>query len=98
MDLAADQMMVEHRFGIERAAEHDVAHGEEVIEDLVVFGLERKPGETHRSHQRPVPESQGRRIDVTGIGKPVARVGFFLVPGCRSEPILHSQSFRPQGA
>ena len=69
LDAAADQMMVEDRLGIERAAQHDVAHREQVVEDLIVLGLEREAGETHRAHQRTVAQAQRRGIDVAGIRK-----------------------------
>src|SRR4029079_8238345 len=41
LDAAADHVVVEDRLGIERAAQHNIAHREQVVEDIVVLGLER---------------------------------------------------------
>ena len=42
LNRAPDHMVVEDRLGIERAAKHDVAHREQVVEDVVILGLKRE--------------------------------------------------------
>ena len=89
LDPAADKVMVQHRLGVEGAAQQHVANAQHMVEDVVVLGLEREAGEPHRAHQRAVAQPQRRRIDVAGIGQSVAGAGFLLVPCCRSEPFGH---------
>ena len=86
-------MVIEHRLRIERAAQHHVAHREQMVEDVIVLGLEREAGQPHRAHQRTVAQPERRGVDVAGIGQAVAGAGFLLVPGCRSEPFGHVSSF-----
>src|ERR1044072_8189239 len=80
-----NDVVIKNDLGVDRAAEHYLAHRREMIEDIILFGLEGKSGDEDRSHERPVAKLDRRRVQVADIGETVSSMRFALAPGRRSQ-------------